>query len=65
MLTSLVPVLAEDDQAHATRREAESSYGPPIETVISPPQTTIRMLGGMITPMTDEQAVIATAKRGA
>ena len=34
----------------------------PIETFITPPQTTIRMLGGMMTPMTDEQAVMATVK---
>ena len=33
---------------------------PPIDTDISPPQTTIRIDGGMITPITDEQAVIAT-----
>ena len=35
---------------------------PPIETDISPPQTTIRIEGGMITPITEEQAVIATEK---
>ena len=26
-----------------------------METYITPPQTTIRMLGGMMTPMTEEQ----------
>ena len=35
----------------------------PTETCITPPQTTIRMLGGMMTPITDEQAVMAMAKR--
>ena len=35
---------------------------PPIETDISPPKTTIRIEGGMITPITEEQAVIATVK---
>ena len=34
----------------------------PMETFITPPQTTIRMLGGMMTPMTEEQAVMATVK---
>ena len=34
----------------------------PIETDLSPPHTTINMLGGMMTPMTDEQAVMATEK---
>ena len=29
---------------------------------MSPPQTTIRIEGGMMTPITEEQAVIATAK---
>ncbi len=35
---------------------------PPTEVFRTPPQTIIRMLGGMMTPMTDEQAVIATVK---
>ena len=35
---------------------------PPIDTDIRPPHTTIRIEGGMITPITDEQAVTATAK---
>ena len=34
-----------------------------MDTVIRPPQTTIRMLGGMITPITEEQAVMATENR--
>jgi len=34
----------------------------PTETDMTPPQTTMRMLGGMMTPMTEEQAVIATEK---
>ena len=34
----------------------------PMETDMIPPQTTIRMLGGMITPMTAEQAMRATEK---
>ena len=35
---------------------------PPMETDISPPHTTIMMLGGMITPITEEHAVMATEK---
>ena len=35
---------------------------PPIEADIRPPQTIIMMLGGIITPITDEQAVSATEK---
>ena len=35
---------------------------PPIETDISPPQTTIRIEGGMMTPITEEHAVMATEK---
>ena len=35
----------------------------PTEICMTPPQTTMRILGGMITPITDEQAVIAMAKR--
>ncbi len=34
----------------------------PTEAYRTPPQTIMRMLGGMMTPMTDEQAVIATVK---
>jgi hypothetical protein len=33
-----------------------------METVIRPPHTTMRIDGGMITPITEEQAVIATEK---
>ncbi len=35
---------------------------PPMDTLINPPQTTIKMLGGIMTPITEEQAVIATVK---
>ena len=34
----------------------------PIDTVSTPPQTIIRIDGGMITASTDETAVIATEK---
>jgi hypothetical protein len=34
----------------------------PTEVLSTPPHTTIRMLGGMITPITEEQAVMATVK---
>ncbi len=37
---------------------------PPIETDMSPPHTIMRMEGGMMTPITDEHAVTATAKEG-
>ena len=35
----------------------------PTETCMTPPQTIIRIDGGMMTPITEEQAVIATANR--
>ena len=35
----------------------------PTEMDITPPQTIISMLGGMITPITEEQAVMATENR--
>ena len=35
----------------------------PTEIDITPPQTIINILGGMITPITEEHAVIATVKR--
>jgi len=31
---------------------------------MTPPHTTMRMLGGMMTPMTEEHAVMATVKLG-
>ncbi len=34
----------------------------PIDTEMTPPHTTIRMLGGMMTPITAAQAVSATVK---
>jgi hypothetical protein len=49
------------EAAISTPGSTPARNSPPIETDISPPQTTIRIEGGMITPMTLEQAVIATA----
>jgi hypothetical protein len=50
------------EAAISTPGTTPARNSPPIDTVIRPPQTTMRMLGGMITPMTEEQAVIATVK---
>ena len=48
------------DNAMSTPGTTPARNSPPIDTEMTPPHTIIRMLGGMITPMTEEHAVIAT-----